>query len=561
VKDLNTGATYDTIQDAINHALAGDTIQVSSGTYDENVIVDIPITLEGPGTGSGLPVVDGLGGSDAISITVNNVTLKGLEATDANYGIFVSSSDNTITGNTANGNTKDGILLSNSNNNNLIGNTANSNLNATLNNVDGILLEGSNDNTLTNNIVENNYDGNGIELEDSSNNNILSWNTVENNNNGQFTINNNFGIYILSSSYNTVTNNTVDGNNYGIYLDGWNGSGSNYNNMTGNNVNGNQDGIVLDHSFNNSMNENMAENNSENGIFLLDSSQYNTLTNNIATNNDGGVQTGAGGIYLQYATDNTIEWNTASNNGNGIYLDDSSDGNSVTDNTANNNNYDGIYLDGSTGNTVTGNTASGNLNDGIQLTGANDNTITGNTVDTNGFGIQLFDSSGNNFYVNEIAGNIYTNAAARDELANNWNSLSPRQYLFSGQTYTNKTGNYWGDYQGAYQYNGIENPPYTISTNNVDNFPMVGGITSSSNLVNLNVGWNLIGWCAASSDAANVSNLISDITVIARYNATSGGYDPYVVGYSPSKDSFAIKYGSGYFIDSNIAQTLNFGDV
>jgi pectin methylesterase-like acyl-CoA thioesterase len=36
----NSGAVYETIQDAVNAAASGDTIKVSAGTYNENVTIN-----------------------------------------------------------------------------------------------------------------------------------------------------------------------------------------------------------------------------------------------------------------------------------------------------------------------------------------------------------------------------------------------------------------------------------------------------------------------------------------------------------------------------------------
>jgi pectin methylesterase-like acyl-CoA thioesterase len=40
VRDLNTGLSYSTIQEAINNAVDGDIIFVRAGTYYEHVVVD-----------------------------------------------------------------------------------------------------------------------------------------------------------------------------------------------------------------------------------------------------------------------------------------------------------------------------------------------------------------------------------------------------------------------------------------------------------------------------------------------------------------------------------------
>lgn len=551
VENMRTGMTYSTIQAAINDAstIAGDTIQVNSGTYHENVVISKSIILKGLDTGNGLPVVDGSGVNSAITISANGVTLRGFAATDANYGIYVMSNNNNITGNMANNNNNDGIVFHSSNQNSITGNTANNNGNASEHDADGLLLENSNYNTLSGNTVKNNNYGNGIEL-DSSNNNVISGNTA-NNNFLSYNINDNFGIYLWGSSNNSVTGNTANSNTYGIFLDGWGNTGSNYNTVSGNTANNNYYGILVDDSFYNTVSGNTANNNNIDGIFLQDSSKYNNIVNNTVTGNDASGEPG-GGICFDQSFYNSATGNTVNNNNDGFFLMDSSSNNNITGNTANNNN-----------------------NDGIELKAASNNNVAGNTVKNNGFGIYLSGSNGNVFWLNVLQGNSYKNAVVSDGSSNTWNSPTKLQYTYNGQAYTNYNGNYWSDGQWAGQTNGIENTAYTISDNNIDHYPMVlagSPITptatptatpspgQSSFTLNLKSGWNLVGWCSLKSlDASTVSGTIPGSQVIARYNATSGGYDPYVEGYSPAKDSFVLQPGVGYFIESDSAQNLNFG--
>ena len=49
-------ADYSTIQDAVDNALAGDTISVAAGTYAEEVTVPLSVTITGAGIGSTLVV-------------------------------------------------------------------------------------------------------------------------------------------------------------------------------------------------------------------------------------------------------------------------------------------------------------------------------------------------------------------------------------------------------------------------------------------------------------------------------------------------------------------------
>jgi parallel beta-helix repeat protein len=108
---------YPQIQQAINHADAGDVIEVHSGRYLERVFVTKAITLNGTYTGKGLPVVDAGGSGSVITLMANNTTLKGFKLTNSghcgcgNAGISVKSGNNTIADNIIYGN-KYGIYVS-----------------------------------------------------------------------------------------------------------------------------------------------------------------------------------------------------------------------------------------------------------------------------------------------------------------------------------------------------------------------------------------------------------------------------------------------------------------
>jgi parallel beta-helix repeat protein len=228
-----SGCTYSSIQTAIDAASPGDTIEVQSGTYFENVNVTKTLTLLGNDTGTGKPLVNAAGIGSAITLSADGITLKGFDATRSgtrgsiDAGIKVISHNNLIQDNNAYNNGDNGILLNRSNLNKLYNNTAFDNENAY-----GIFLVTSSNNILFNNTANSNgyY---GIQLVLSSSNNILTGNIARfnrdygfvlayssNNNllNGNYMTNNGWGIHFYLSDYNTLENNIISENGVGIWL-------------------------------------------------------------------------------------------------------------------------------------------------------------------------------------------------------------------------------------------------------------------------------------------------------------------------------------------------------
>ncbi len=240
-------------------------------------------------------------------------------------------------------------------------------------------------------------------------------------NKATYTATYNYGIYLSSSSNNTVTGNTCNNNYYGIYV-----YSSSNNTITGNTCN----------------------NNTRNGNYLSLSSN-NTITGNTCNNNNYGIQ-------LYSSSNNTLTDNTCNNNKSyGIYVYSSSSDNTVTGNTCNSNISYGIYVySSSNNNTVIGNTCNNN-NYGIRLdSSSNNNTVIGNTCNNNNYGIRL-DSSSNNTVIGNtcIRGTGQTSDYASDQYtirlqgtANKYNLISSNNCMGKAVVVEGGTGNSaWGN--------------------------------------------------------------------------------------------------------------------
>jgi parallel beta-helix repeat protein len=224
-----------------------------------------------------------------------------------------------LTGNTANTNNWYGFMLHSPGSNTMTGSIANNN------NETGFYLWNSSYNTLASNTASTNGDD-GFHLYSSSNSNTLTGNIANNNKRG---------FYLWNSSHNLLTDNTASTNNGTGF---WLGSSSNSNTLTSNTASTNNGtGFeLLESSDFNILTSNTANTNTISG-FRLDHSKYNTLDSNAASTNRDGFR-------LYFSSHNTLSGNNASKNGLGFVLQDSSDFNTLTGNTASTNNGTGFLL-------------------------------------------------------------------------------------------------------------------------------------------------------------------------------------------------------------------------
>ena len=259
VMNLNTSIVYSTIGAAINDSLTlnGHTIEIKSGTYVENIVVNKVLIIR-PASGASVTVQPENTSLSVINInsagsgsTIQGLNINGITASS---GIYLSGASGcNIIGNNLVSNTGNGIYLVNSSNNNISGNTV------SYNTGNGIYLNnGSNYNIISGNTASYNTN-NGIYLVNSSNN-IISGNTVSNNaNSGMYisyssssnqiknnnaTANTNYGIALRDSSINnTAQNNDLSANHYGVDV-----YSANNNNVQNNRVINNFYGMYLGHS-------------------------------------------------------------------------------------------------------------------------------------------------------------------------------------------------------------------------------------------------------------------------------------------------------------------------
>jgi parallel beta-helix repeat protein len=244
-----TGSSaFATIQYAVNAASAGDTITVSSGTYNDNITITKSLTVRSA-AGAASTTVNSTDGNSVFLIGADNVTIEGFTvkgATTATKPEYIFLPLTTVSlpiisatkllgdppdglrrqyhnGNSCSDNTGYGISLGSSEYNAITGNTCQLHTDT---DSAGIHLSSSNHNTITGNICSGNYYG---ILLVSSDYNSLKDNTCSTNSDS--------GINLSNSGNTTIENNTLSGNgNSGIYLDSNVGASNkiNYNNIWAN---------------------------------------------------------------------------------------------------------------------------------------------------------------------------------------------------------------------------------------------------------------------------------------------------------------------------------------
>jgi len=205
VHNLIKDTYYDTIQEAINDADNDNTIEVTNGTYTENVDVNKDYLTIRSKNGAKVTFVKAANSNDHVfDIRADYVKISGFTVTGATVwkneepasGIYLQEANycNIVNNNVLND--CFGIFLKRSNNCKTSNNSVSGNTSGC-----GIYLIYSKDNSIASNDISNKLQG--IFLESSNNNNLID-NTANSNTRN--------GICLYSSNDNKVTKNTTIGN-------------------------------------------------------------------------------------------------------------------------------------------------------------------------------------------------------------------------------------------------------------------------------------------------------------------------------------------------------------
>lgn len=350
------------IQNGVDVAQAGTTVNVAAGLYGESVEVNKTLSLSGGGTAVVLP------NSPGFHITADNVSVDGFVVFGADDGIFVDNANfATLSNNLIALSSDNGIRLLNSAGSTLTGNSI------LVSGASGVDVSGGTFNFLLGNIITGATDGVRV---NGGGTPIVAGNLISGVTSDGVRVDGADNAYV---GLNMISGSVDDG------IDMRNTTGTTT--VQGNLIDGalfafDANGIEIDNAAGLSVTLNTVNDAGWDGIKVL---------------NSNGAQ----------ISDNTVN----DSNLAGLSLFNSS-GATVSGNTVNNAGGSGIHSDNNDSLLIAGNTIDGAaLFDGIHHINSADAIIVGNIVDSaNRFGILSWQNSGTNL----IAGNIVTNTATLD---------------------------------------------------------------------------------------------------------------------------------------------------
>lgn len=242
VNPAGSGGCYKTISAAVSHASAYDVINVGKGTYKEDVVIGIPLSLIGAGANH--TIIDATGLANGIFVDgfdnagLAHVTVAGFNVKNANWEgvLVVSASDVTIRDNNINNNDKAPSSFTGDPNG--CPGQPGFELDETGDCGGGLHLIGVRDSIVSGNAITQNDDGILVSDESAASHDILITDNVVNDNPGECGIvlashppvgavgSAHHGLYHITVAENDVENNGVQvgGSGVGMFSDG-NGPG------------------------------------------------------------------------------------------------------------------------------------------------------------------------------------------------------------------------------------------------------------------------------------------------------------------------------------------------
>jgi len=415
------------IQEAIDAADNGDTIEVMPGIFYERLLVNKSVTL----TGYNGSIVDGNGSSIVVTVEAHFVHISDLtiqHSGSSEPGILLNGTRgcvvqrNNITENGC------GVQLTSSDGNDIMDNLV-------LNNVFGLRLETSEKNTYKNNSIIG-CTRTAFYFDSSKENSVV----------GNYLSDNAEGIWFESSGYNFLRNNTmIQGSfSFAVY------------------------GVDLTHFFQDVDTSNRIDDKpiyywvNEHNKQIPSDAGYVAIVNSTNIVLKGlNLSAQEEGVILAYTNDSRIENMYVSNARYGLRLFSCS--NITVEGNVFDRNYKNLRLDSSKNNLIRENLIYLG-HEGIFLDNSSMNVFSENTFVKNINTVFIYYSSGNLFYHNNFIrseGSHVFIAPAKVLLLNSWDD--------------GIEGNYWSDIVlEDSDSDGVSNIPYVLGSTNLDRHPLMG---------------------------------------------------------------------------------------
>lgn len=488
------------IQDAIDSACPGDTVQVAAGTFDEHLTINKSLSLVG-GIG-GTTVIDGDGTGTVVHILADNVTLNGFTVRNGEKGICLECCDgNTVVNNRI------------------------------LNSLEGFVLLHSGYNILRSNFIAGNRQN--------------------------FCLDGDFTNYVLSQFMQDVdSSNTVDGKPIYYWVnqrDKQVPSDAGFvavvdsTNITVKNLdlNKNSQGILFAYT-NSSTVKNIRSSQNKWGILLIGSSD-NLVQASTIINNDCGLE-------LQDSSDNMITENTAQNNIDAVKLMYSSS--NIVDQNMINSNYDhGISLEYSFRNRISNNTVSDNRR-GVSMAWSGNcmlkqNALTGNAYNFGVEGDYLADFILEIDTSNMVNGKTVYYVINEHDLIINSSTLPDAGYLAIVNCTRiavkdlNLTDNLNGLLLAYTNDSTVENVNVANNWNGIDLFSCRGNIIQGNSVTeNSNCGISL--YSCAENEVDHNTILSSGLCGISLSSSSNNQVENNIMAESRYGSGFLLEYSSRY---------------
>jgi parallel beta-helix repeat protein len=417
------------------------------------------------------------------------------------------------------------------------------------------------------------------------------------------------GGFNIDSNFNTIYNNILNNNEYGLYFQ----PSSHGNNITANNISSNGYCGMRIYASGNNITQNIVSHNSNYGIYL-DSSDDNKVSGNVI------FQNGLPGLFLNFSENNNVSDNTFSNdgififgdlidhwnthdidtsnmvNGKPVYYWKDQSGGSIPQNSgqvilancknieiadlnlthtsigislgfsseiniSNNNlsnNYEGMYLYYSDDNNITNNIITHNIRNGLYPYYSDFNDFTSNKITSNyGDGVYLI-GQGNYFFNNTILSNggrgIYLDGISNDFVGNTVTLNNLEGFFIYNTWYTdiiNNTISY--NREGIYLDDHADRNDFfnnKILNNDISGIRIIN--SADCRIINNNISSNKGNGVHLSSIATQDTNITGN-----KISNNSGGIYKLTARYSTIKNNEIISNtGTGIWAQASISNHI-----